>query len=64
MKLVNLNPMKELVLKVLKLTDSMTPTLSALMSSGVYIKVKPTPSGASINNFLFQTLDGDKIKMK
>ena len=45
-------------------SDQMTKTLGRLMSSSNSLKIKPSPSGASILGFSINTLGGDRIQIK
>ena len=42
----------------------MTKTLGRLMSSGNSLRIKPSPSGASILGVPFYTLGGDKLRIR
>ena len=45
-------------------SDQMTKTLGRLMSSSNSLKMKPTPSGATILGVPINTLGGDRIQIK
>ena len=45
-------------------SDQMTKTLGRLMSSSNSLKIKPSPSGATILGVLINTLGGDRIQIK
>ena len=45
-------------------SDQMTKTLGRLMSSSNSLKIKPSPSGATILGVPINTLGGDRIQMK
>ena len=45
-------------------SDQMTRTLGRLLSSSNSLKIKPSPSGATILGVPFNTLGGDRIQTK